>query len=96
MEQAVSAATLNGLTELQQLGLAGVLGSFLLLGLGIAIWHCETRRRADQEARQEEARINREAYQAEAKANREVLSGATEAINGVRVTLAEMKGRLEK
>jgi hypothetical protein len=85
MEQTVAQVTLSGLTQLQQLGLAGILGSFLLIGLAVAIWHCERR-----------TKDNQQAYREDAKANREVLQGVTEAINGVNLTIAELKGRIDK
>lgn len=88
--------TANGLTQMQQLGLAGVLGSFLLIGMAVAIWHCESRRKADVAARAEEAKINREAYQAEAAANREVLSGLNNTLTGVQIAIAKLEGKLDK
>lgn len=81
----VVSVTANGLTQLQQLGLAGVLGSFLLIGLGVAIWHCERRTKQNQEA-----------YREEAKANREVNDKLADSIGGLTVVVAELKGKIDR
>lgn len=77
--------TANGLTQLQQLGLAGVLGSFLLISLGLAIWHCERRTKENQQA-----------YREDALANREVLTGVKDALTDMRIAIVEIKAKQDK
>ena len=86
MEEAFTNATLNGLTELQQLGLAGVFLSFIFILGGLGLWyfarHCEKRSDA-----------NLEAYKEEVAQTRNVVEKNTEAFNGVQIALARMEAR---
>lgn len=75
----------NGLTELQQYGLAGVFCSFLLIVLVVAIWHCERRTKENQQA-----------YREDAAANREVNNGLKDALTGVQIAIAKLEGKLGK
>lgn len=83
----ITQTSLHGLTQLQQLGLAGIFLSLLLLFGMAAIWylarHCEKRTDASLSAFKDEAALNRQ-----------VISNNTEAFNGVQVTLARMEGRI--
>lgn len=76
--------TVYGLTQLQQLGLAGIFLSFIFIGGLIAIWyfshHCDKRT---------EASIS--AFKDESAANRAVIEKNTEAFNGVQVALARIE-----
>ena len=89
MEQAMATATLQGLTQVQQLGLAGVFLTFIFIMAGIALWyfanHCEKRSDAALEA-----------YKEEVKENRVVINRNTEAFNGVQITLARLEGKVDK
>lgn len=75
----------SGLTELQQYGIAGIFCSFLLVGLAVAIWHCERRTKENQQA-----------YREDAAANREVLVGLKDTLVGVQIAIAKLEGKLEK
>lgn len=75
----------NGLTELQQYGLAGIFCSFLLIALAVAIWHCERRTKENQQA-----------YREDAAANREVNNGLKDALTGVQIAIAKLEGKLDK
>lgn len=85
----VITVTTNGLTQLQQLGLAGLFLSFIFIGGGWAIWYFAKSCRAH-------ADLNAEAYKEDAKANREVLNGVKDALVGVQITIAKFEGKLEK
>lgn len=75
----------DGLTELQQYGLAGIFCSFLLIALAVAIWHCERRTKENQQA-----------YREDAAANREVLRGLNDTLTGVQIAIAKLEGKLDK
>lgn len=81
--------TINGLTQMQQMGLSGIFLSFLFIGAITAIWYFA--RNCD---RRTEASI--EAFRTESQANREVVSKNTEAFQGVQVALARMEVKLDK
>lgn len=79
--------TTNGLTQLQQLGLAGVFLSFIFIGGFFIIRylsvHCEKRTDAALAA-----------YKEDAAANRDVLRGVEGALNGVQLTIAKIEGKI--
>lgn len=79
--------TTNGLSQLQQLGLAGVFLSFIFIGGFFVIRylsvHCEKRTDAALAA-----------YKEDAAANREVISGVKDALVGVQVTIAKLEGKI--
>lgn len=89
MDEQLANATLNGLTELQQLGLAGIFLSFIFILGGLGLWyfarHCEKRSDA-----------NLGAYKEEVKETRGVVEKNTEAFNGVQIALARLEGKLDK
>lgn len=89
MEQAISESALNGLTSLQQLGLAGIFLSFLLMGAIVAIWYFA--RNCD---RRTEASI--QAFKDESSSNRHVIEKNTDAFNGVQIALARIESRMDK
>lgn len=76
--------TINGLTQMQQLGLAGIFLSFIFIGGIAAIWYFS--RNCDKRT---EASIT--AFQSESSANRAVIEKNTEAFNGVQVALARIE-----
>lgn len=87
MDNTISNATLNGLSELQQLGLAGIFLSFIFI-MGItAIWyfarHCEKKSDAALQA-----------YKDEVKETRDVVNKNTDAFNGVKVALVRLEGKV--
>lgn len=89
MEAAIAESTVTGLTKMQELGLAGIFLSFLLIGAGLAVWyfarHCERR-----------TSLATEAFQAEAAQNRAVIEKNTSAFQGVQIALVELRGKVER
>lgn len=89
VEAITTQTTISGLTRLQELGLAGIFLSFILLGGVVALWyfarHCEERT--------ERARM---AYEEEAKQSRGVIEKNTEAFHGVQLALVRLEGKIER
>ena len=89
IESALADATLQGLTQTQQLGLAGVFLSFIFIGGICAIWYfahnCDKRTEASVTA-----------FKNESAANRSVIEKNSEAFNGVQIALARIEVRIDK
>ncbi len=87
--------TINGLTQMQQLGLAGIFLSFIFIGGILAIWYfarnCDKRTEASIGSFKEESAANRQAFREESAANRAVVEKNTEAFQGVQVALARIE-----
>lgn len=95
METVLVDSTLNGLTNMQQLGLAGLFLSFIFIG-GIAIIYyfaknCDRRTEQSIASFKDESVANRSMFKEESAANRAVIEKNTEAFNGVQIALARIE-----
>ena len=83
----LTASAVSGLTELQQLGIAGIFLSFLLIG-GIFMLKCFMN---DCQKRQESAI---DMWREDAKENRAVIEKNTEAFYGVQIAIVKLEGKI--
>jgi hypothetical protein len=79
----------QGMTQLQQMGLAGLFLSFILIG---GIWVVRTFKQ-DCEKRTDAAL---EAFKREGTQNREVIEKNTEGFHGMREALIKLEAKIEK
>lgn len=82
-------STATGLTQMQELGLAGIFLSLLLSGGIFAVWffarHCEKRTETALDA-----------YKEEAERSRTVVEKNTEAFHGVEKALVRLEVKIER